>query len=101
MASTVYPDLCSMTIKARDFDKVINKFGFQTKSSHHILAWLEYDGKVVVRTKRSHTPKNRDLPAEYSIRSQMKLTTDQFREAEVCTLSKEDYINILRDKGTL
>ena len=90
-----------MTIKARDFDKVISKFGFQTKSSHHIFAWLEHNGKVVVRTKRSHTPKNRDLPAEFSIRRQMKLNSDQFRDAEVCTLSKEDYINILREKGVL
>ena len=90
-----------MTIKARDFDKVINKFGFQTKSTHHILAWLEYDGKVVVRTKRSHARGNQDLPAEYAIRKQMKLTTAEFSEAEACTLSKKDYIDILREKGVL
>ena len=90
-----------MTIKARDFDKVIRKFGFQTRDSHHIYAWLEHDGKVVARTKRSRASGNRDLPAEHKIRGQLKLSRDQFREAEVCILSKADYIDILREKGVL
>lgn len=88
-----------MTIRARDFDKVTRKFGFQTHKSHHLLAWLEVDGKTVVRTKRSHTPGSRDLPAQYSILRQMKLNEDEFRRAVDCSLGRDDYIALLRRKG--
>ena len=29
-----------MTIRARDFDLLISKFGFQTRNSGDLLAWL-------------------------------------------------------------
>ena len=90
-----------MTIRARDFDRVINKLGFQTRESHHLLAWLEHDGKVVVRTKRSHTPRSRDLPAQHSIRRQMKLNEEEFRQALSCSIDAEGYVELLRRKDVI
>lgn len=90
-----------MTIRARDFDRVIRKFGFQTRESHHLLAWLELDGKIVVRTKHSPTPGSRDLPAQYSIRRQMKLNEDEFRQAVNCSLGRDGYVELLRQKGVI
>jgi hypothetical protein len=40
----------------RDFDLLINKFGFQSRHSGDLLAWFEYDGKVVVRTANEAQP---------------------------------------------
>ena len=88
-----------MSIRSRDFDRVIRKFDFQTRDSGDLLAWFEYDGKVVLRTKRSHTSGSRDLPFQHAIRQQMKLNEDELREAIRCTLSKDAYIELLKRKG--
>ena len=88
-----------MTIKSYEFDKLVGKFGLKTRESGDKLAWLEYDGKIVVRTRRSH--KKGDLPMQNSIRKQLKLNENQLRDAIGCTLSFEQYIEILRTKGLL
>jgi hypothetical protein len=89
-----------MTIRARDFDLLISKFGFQSRNSGDLLAWFEYDGKVVVRTKRSHT-RGSDLPFQHSIRQQMKLNQQELSQALRCHLDRDGYIELLRRKGIL
>lgn len=89
-----------MSIRARDFDLLIRKFEFTTRNAGDLLAWLEYDGKVVVRTKRSFI-KGRDLPFQHQIRQQLRLNESELREALSCTLDKEGYLAILRRKGYL
>jgi hypothetical protein len=88
-----------MTIKDREFDLLINKFEFKVRNSDDLLAWFEVDGKIVTRTRRSH--KRGDLPMQHSIRQQLKLNEEQLRQAVRCSLSRDDYINILRDKKLL
>ncbi|MGA2158051.1 MAG: hypothetical protein ABSG90_02410 [Dehalococcoidia bacterium] len=88
-----------MTIKSHEFDKLTGKFGLKTRNSGDRLAWLEYEGKIVVRTRRSN--KKGDLPMQNSIRQQLKLTESQLREAIDCTLTFEQYIEILRSKGLI
>lgn len=89
-----------MTIRARDFDLLIRKFGFQTRDSGDLLAWLEYDGKVLVRTKRSHI-RGSDLPFQHSIRQQMKLNQEELSQALRSHLDRDGYIELLRRKGIL
>jgi hypothetical protein len=88
-----------MPLAAHEFDSLIRKFGFQTRSSRDLLAWLEIEGKIVVRTRRSN--KSGDLPMHHSIRQQMRLSDDQLRKAIKCTLDRDSYIEILREKGLL
>jgi len=88
-----------MTIKAHQFDRLVRKFGFKTRNSGDLLAWLEIDGKLITRTKRSQ--KRGDLPMQHSIRQQLKLNQQQFDDAIDCTLSRDGYIEILRTKGLL
>ena len=90
-----------MSIRARDFDLLVRKFGFQTRESRDIHAWFEHDGKVVVRTKRSRTPRSRDLPFQHNIRQQMKLSEDELRQALQCTLGQSDYVELLQRKGVI
>ena len=89
-----------MPLAAHEFDSLVSKFGFQTRNSKDLLAWLEVEGKVVVRTRRSKKSSG-DLPMHHSIRQQMQLNDDQLREAIKCTLDRDSYIKILRDKGIL
>jgi len=87
-------------MSVQEFDGVLRKFGFDTRSTHHKLAWLIHDGKKVVRTRRSNV-KGRDVPAEHAIRKQLYLTTTQLKQAIRCTLDKDQYLAILSEKGIL
>lgn len=88
-----------MTIKAKDFELIVNKFGLRTRNSGDRLAWFEHEGKVITRTRRSH--KKGDLPFQHSIRQQLKLNEEQLRQTIACTLDRNQYIEILREKGLL
>ncbi|OGF54495.1 MAG: hypothetical protein A2Z21_07245 [Candidatus Fraserbacteria bacterium RBG_16_55_9] len=90
-----------MTIKAREFDTVVAKFGLETRDAKDRLAWLEHEGQIVVRTKRSYTSSGEDLPYQDQIRQQLKLNEDQLREAIRCTFTRDDYIAHLKSKGVI
>jgi len=86
-----------MTIKAREFDVLVDKLGFETRNSKDKLAWLIHEGRIVVRTRRSQM-KGGDVPLQHVIRQQMKLNEDQLRAALQCTFTRENYIQLLKSK---
>jgi hypothetical protein len=88
-----------VTIKAQEFDRLVNKLGFQTRSSGDLLAWFEFEGKIIARTRRSKG--SGDLPMQHSIRQQMRLNERELREAIGCVITRDKYIEILRSKGLL
>ncbi len=89
-----------MPLSAREFDLVVNKLGYRTRQGSHLFAWLEVDGKVVARTRRSWKSSG-DLPMQHSIRQQMKLSDEELRNAIACTLGRDDYLALLREKGVI
>lgn len=88
-----------MSIKAKEFDRLVAKFGFRTRDSGDLLAWFEHEGRIVTRTRRSKG--SSDLPMQHSIRQQLKLNEEQLRQAVSCHLTRDDYIEILRGKGLI
>jgi len=86
-----------MTIKAQEFDHLVAKLGLKTRDSRDLLAWFEYEGKIITRTRRSKG--SGDPPMQHSIRQQLKLNDRQLRESIRYTLTREAYIDILRTKG--
>lgn len=88
-----------MTIKDREFERIVRKFGLVTRNSGDRLAWFEHEGKVITRTGRSY--KKGDLPFQHSIRQQLKLTEKQLRDTLTFTIGRTEYIEILRKKGLL
>jgi hypothetical protein len=82
-------------MKVHEFTRIENKLGLRTRNSGDRLAWFEHAGVVVVRTKRSHG--NKDLP-ENLIRQQLKLNEAQLSGLVSCSVSRDDYIAILRSK---
>ena len=92
-------DTQTMTIKAYEFDRIVSKFKFKTRDSGDLLAWFEYEGKIITRTRRSKG--SGELPMQHSIRQQMKLDEAQLKGAIQCTVNRQDYIEILREKGLI
>jgi hypothetical protein len=82
-------------MKVHEFTAIENKLGLTTRNAGDRLAWFEHNGTVVVRTKRSHG--NKDLP-EHLIRQHLKLNETQFSGLISCSVSRDDYIEILKGK---
>jgi hypothetical protein len=82
-------------MKSHEFEIIVRKLGLKVRNSRDRLAWLEYDGQTVVRTKRSHG--NKEQP-ESMIRQQLKLNEQQLAGLIKCNVSFTDYIQILKEK---
>ncbi len=85
-------------MKVHEFSRLESKLKLKVRNAGDRLAWFEYDGRVIARTKRSHG--NKDLPSNL-IRQQLKLNEDEFAGVLSCSLSLDDYVGILRDKGLI
>ena len=82
-------------MKVHEFTRLENKLGLKTRNSGDRLAWFEHNGKAVVFTKRSHGNKE---PPENLIRQQLKLNETQFSGLLSCSVSRGQYVEILRSK---
>jgi hypothetical protein len=85
-------------MKVHEFEKIVTKLGLKVRNSGDRLAWFEYNGQTVVRTKRSHG--NKEQPGNL-IRQQLKVNERQMAGLIKCDLSLEDYIEILKDKKVI
>jgi hypothetical protein len=84
-------------IKRAQFDKLVKKLELVTRQGDHMFAWVEYEGRIIARTRRSE--QHGDLPMQHSIRQQLKLSEEQLQAIIGCSLGREDYIKILHKKG--
>jgi hypothetical protein len=82
-------------MKVHEFEILVRKLQLQTRDSGDRLAWFVYEGKTITRTKRSHG--RGDLPA-HLIRQQLKVNEQQFSGLIDCSLSRDNYIDILRER---
>ena len=83
----------------REFDRVVGKLGLEvSEGGSHRKAKFYYQGELIISTLRSRSPKEFE---EHQVRRQLKLDSRQLRAAVRCTLGREDYIDILREKGLL
>ena len=89
-----------MTIKAKEFEVIVNKLGLVTRNSGDRLAWFEYEGRKVLHTLRSHK-KGKDLPFQHSIRQQLRLNENELRQLISCQISRNEYVRILKGKGLI
>src|ERR1700722_20316795 len=89
---------CGANMKVHEFEKIVNKLGLKVRNSGDRLAWFEYGGKTILRTKRSHG--NKEQPGSF-IRQQLKVNETQFAGLISCKVSLEDYIRILKEKKVI
>lgn len=86
-------------MKVHEFERLVNKLQLKVRDSRDRIAWFEYEGRVITRTKRSHG-KGFDLPANL-IRQQLKVSGTEFAGLIQCSLGLDDYVSILRAKKLL
>ncbi len=85
-------------MKGHEVDRIESKLQLRVRNSGDRLAWFEFEGRIIARTKRSHG--NKDLPSAL-IRQQLKLNEIQFSDLIGCSFGYRDYVEILRNKGLI
>jgi len=93
--------LYPMQLKKQEVQKIFKKLNLEVRSTNHIYGWLVVDGKRILRVHYSFGRGN--IPAKISekIRGQLKLDQRNLKDLIECPLSKEDYLEIIREKGYL
>ena len=82
-------------MKTREFEVLVNKLQLRTRDTGDRHAFFEYGGRIVTKTKRSHGKV--EMP-NFWFRKQLKVDAEQLAGLIDCTLSRSDYIGILKDK---
>lgn len=88
-----------MQLKKRDVQRIFKKLDLEVRSTDHIYGWLVVEGKKVLRVHYSFGKGN--IPAKVSdkIRGQLKLDQRNLKNRVDCPLSKEGYLDIIKEKG--
>lgn len=82
-------------LSSRDFDTIAAKLEMEIRDGDHRFALLRHEGRVVIRTKRSHG--NKSQPT-HLIRKQLKVDEEQLRGLVQCWLTRPEYIEVLKTK---
>ncbi|MDI6791416.1 MAG: hypothetical protein QME81_00920 [bacterium] len=88
-------------MKVKEVLRLFEKLKMDVREGRDTIASFRYEGKVVVRTKVPHKrgELKGDLP--YFIRQQLRVNERQFKGLIDCTLYREDYEIILKEKDIL
>jgi hypothetical protein len=84
-----------MTLSSHEFDTIASKLNMEIRDGDHRFAWLKVDGRIVIRTKRSH---GRKPQPSHLIRNQLKVDEAQMQGLVQCWLTKDAYLEILKAK---
>jgi len=90
-----------MPLKKREAEALFAKLHLVLQTSHHKSATLYYEGRAIIRTRISHG--QGDIPPIIvaKMRSQLKVTETQLPALVDCSLSYEEYIELLKTKGII
>jgi hypothetical protein len=84
-------------LDSKDVHKSLLKKGFVESNSHHKMYEYYYDGKFILHTHASHNGQDIDDYLIAKMKSQCKLDKKQFIDLIKCPLTKERYIEILKE----
>ncbi|MFH0775202.1 MAG: hypothetical protein V2A53_06920 [bacterium] len=88
-----------MQIKKSDIENIFAKLDLTLRKTGHIYGWLTVDDRKILRVHYSHG--KGDIPEKVAnkIRGQLKLSPLHFEDLVKCPLTREDYLEILKQKG--
>jgi hypothetical protein len=85
-----------MDAKAREIDIIFRKLHMDTRNTNEVHGVFMHEGVPILRTRRSFG-NSKYVPAD-KIRCQLKVNEQQFAGLISCSVTKEDYIQILIGK---
>ena len=86
-------------MRIREVIRVFEKLDMEIREGRDTIAKFRYKGKVIVRTKVPHKRGELKGKLPHFIRQQLRINDKQLRGLIDCTLYRQDYEAILREKG--
>jgi hypothetical protein len=91
-----------MQLTTKQAAKIFRKLKVvRRKSTHHIAGFVVVDGRKVLPVFYSHGNKDMKGPVPHRFRKSLRLSEDEFARLRDCTLSREDYHRLLRERGVV
>jgi hypothetical protein len=90
-----------MQLKKIEAQAITNKLQIEYRQKKHNYGLLKYKGKPILPVYFSHG--RGDMPGNVpdKFRQSLKLNENDFENLKNCPLSREDYIEILKEKGLI
>lgn len=88
-----------MQLKVKQVERIYEKLGMEVTKTHHKLAFFQYGGKIIIKTRLSNG--SGDAKAIDKIRQDFRLNEKDFCGLRDCPLNKEGYVEILKRKGLI
>jgi hypothetical protein len=89
-----------MQLTTRQAARIFRKLEvIEKKSTHHVAGFVMVDGKKALPVHYSHGNKDMKGPVPHRFRRSLYLNESEFVALRDCTLSRQDYIALLRTKG--
>jgi Rod binding domain-containing protein len=87
------------TVPARKVSTALTgKFDFEVEASHHRIYRLYLDGQLMARTFTSHGTRELSDFHIQQMSKQMRLSRQEFLAAIECTLDRETYYALIRER---
>jgi hypothetical protein len=87
------------TLRTRNVDRALTgKLAFEKQETHHHVYRLWLDGVLVARTYISHGERELSRYHVSQMAKQMHLRTAEFLDAVRCPISREEYVQLLRER---
>lgn len=94
-----------MIKKRKDVEKALKKKGFVEKLDGHHKYYILYENgnRTNINTHTSHGSTHKDINVTIYVKmaKQMKLTKSELDQFVKCTLSKDNYVKLLKNKNLL
>jgi len=88
-------------MKKREAQIIFDKLEMEIRQTHHLIGWFVYAGRKILKTRISFG--KGEIPGAIAdkFRGQLKLNDKEFRALIDCSLTKDDYVEILKRKGLI
>jgi len=88
-------------MRIREVLQIFDKLEMEIREGRDTLAFFRWKGQTILWTRVPHKRGELKGNLRYFIRQQLKLNEAQFRGLRRCDIWREDYIEILKDKGLI
>ena len=89
-------------LKTKELERIFKKLDVETRTcSHHVRGFVVVDGKDVLPIHYSNGKSGLHGPNLHKFRKALNLDLEQFFGLVTCTFSRDDFIDVLREKGII
>ena len=89
-----------MQVTKRDADRIMDKLEITAvQCKHHRAGFLVVDGVKILKVHYSHSDGNMPTTVAHLFRKSLKLSIPEFQLLLGCKLSREAYVERLREQG--